>query len=130
MLDLPTRNNGENMAKRINNSEFTPKRRSATFKDDIGESLFECKTIADMVKVANKTPGVKAEKLSAVVSRVTSGLQLGLARMQIGNLIRGAIRRAEKGESKKATKEISPKSRSKADSGGKRKRKTASASKS
>lgn len=88
------------MARRVSTAQLAPKRRSATYKDSVGEKLFECSTIAQMVKLAKSVDGLNTDKLAGVEARAAAGLQLGLVRMQIGNLIRGAERRAAKAEGK------------------------------
>lgn len=91
--------------------------RRAAPKDNVGELLLGCKTIEEMLRVARKE-GVDKTKLDKAAEDFTKGVQFGLLRMRIGNLIRGARNRAQSGEAPSKGKSSAPapktKSKSKA----------------
>jgi len=84
------------MAKKLESGGIAPKRRSPKYKDKVGEDMYSLKTIEQMVEYAQGFPGVNEAKLKVAVEAANSGTNLGLVRMRIGNLVRGALRRAAK----------------------------------
>jgi len=71
-------------------------RRSNDTIDKVGGQLLECDTVASMVKLAKRFPEINTERLMAAKKDASNGTQMGLIRMRIGNLIRGAIARADR----------------------------------
>ena len=70
-------------------------KRRAIAIDDVGGSLLKCDTVEQMIGLADAA-GVENAKLASVLEAFEGGAQAGLIRMRLGNLMRGAIRRAER----------------------------------
>ena len=64
--------------------------------DNVAEQLLECKTVSDMHEIAIAIEGINKEKLAAAMADFKNGGHPGLIRMRIGNLCRGALRRAKR----------------------------------
>lgn len=67
----------------------------AGIRDGISGRLAECQTVEAMIREAKKIRGVNKEALARAERDAAAGVQAGLLRMRIGNLMRGAQRRSQ-----------------------------------
>jgi hypothetical protein len=79
-------------------------RRVKLTKDEVAEKLVKIDSIPDMITYGRKVCGQYADEESweRIEKAAKQGVQNGLLRMRIGNLIRGALRRKERGVVAKA----------------------------
>ncbi len=80
------------------------KRREVKGSDDVAENLLQFENIPDMVEWARGHEEVNHEKLDAVLRDYKNGSQMGLLRMRVANLVRGALGRAARKEATGKTK--------------------------
>ena len=73
------------------------RRRESNPLDDVAGRLLEFDTVDRMITYAKKVKGINKEKLAKAREDHAGGVQVGLIRMRIGNMIRGAMRRAAAG---------------------------------
>lgn len=82
-------------------SSTTSRRKYETVADNVNEALKGCKDINAMIKVAHKEFNVPKKDLEKYQG---SALNLGLARMQVGNKIRGFLKNPDAGKPKAVPK--------------------------
>ena len=86
------------VAKKVIHEYGTLGRRETAPMDDTASRLLKCTTVEEMIGVAEKTKGINLKGIAGVEEALKAGIQEGLLRMRLGNLIRGAVNRASRGD--------------------------------